>query len=250
MTPSNWGSSRAPFVCFHHRPIRPSSGTEYNCSHYSAALWLLLLVSLGNCMSEFMGLIHGHYEAKEEGFLPGGASLHSMMTPHGPDAECFEKNSTAELKPERVAEGTMVTKKKILQLYIIQIWKGNHVDAIAAYICDVPFFPSGLHVWVVLQYGSDQVGSTNVPETWQELLPVLGTSPQPLQSQLEAQQTVVKQHDTQIKIKHCNFTLLNVTIISTSIQCLWLSFFDQIYWGNYRRIKLWNRFAVYRTKLK
>uniref|UniRef100_A0A7N6BRN3 Homogentisate 1,2-dioxygenase n=2 Tax=Anabas testudineus TaxID=64144 RepID=A0A7N6BRN3_ANATE len=60
-----------------------------------------------NCMSEFMGLIHGHYEAKEEGFQPGGASLHSIMTPHGPDADCFEKNTTAELKPERVAEGTM-----------------------------------------------------------------------------------------------------------------------------------------------
>lgn len=63
-------------------------------------------------MSEFMGLIEGHYEAKAEGFQPGGASLHSMMTPHGPDTECFEKNSSAELKPERVAEGTMVSKKK------------------------------------------------------------------------------------------------------------------------------------------
>uniref|UniRef100_A0A8C6VSQ6 Homogentisate 1,2-dioxygenase n=1 Tax=Nothobranchius furzeri TaxID=105023 RepID=A0A8C6VSQ6_NOTFU len=60
-----------------------------------------------NCMSEFMGLIEGHYEAKEEGFLPGGASLHSIMTPHGPDADCFEKNCTAELQPERVAEETM-----------------------------------------------------------------------------------------------------------------------------------------------
>lgn len=55
-----------------------------------------------------MGLIKGHYEAKEEGFQPGGGSLHSMMTPHGPDADCFEKNSTADLQPERVAEGTMV----------------------------------------------------------------------------------------------------------------------------------------------
>ena len=59
-------------------------------------------------MSEFMGLIFGRYEAKEEGFQAGGASLHSMMTPHGPDAECFEKASNAELKPERVADGTMV----------------------------------------------------------------------------------------------------------------------------------------------
>lgn len=62
-------------------------------------------------MSEFMGLIHGNYEAKEEGFLPGGASLHSMMTPHGPDMQCFEGASTAELKPTRVADGTMVCSK-------------------------------------------------------------------------------------------------------------------------------------------
>lgn len=60
-----------------------------------------------NCMSEFMGLIYGAYEAKETGFLPGGASLHSMMTPHGPDNECFEKFSNAHLAPQRVADGTM-----------------------------------------------------------------------------------------------------------------------------------------------
>lgn len=59
-----------------------------------------------NCMSEFMGLILGKYEAKEGGFLPGGATLHSMMTPHGPDAACFEKASEEDLKPVRVAEGT------------------------------------------------------------------------------------------------------------------------------------------------
>lgn len=57
-------------------------------------------------MSEFMGLITGKYEAKEEGFQPGGATLHSMMTPHGPDATCFESASTAQLKPVRVADGT------------------------------------------------------------------------------------------------------------------------------------------------
>lgn len=59
-----------------------------------------------NCMSEFMGLILGRYEAKEGGFLPGGASLHSMMTPHGPDHQCFEGASNAELVPQRVADGT------------------------------------------------------------------------------------------------------------------------------------------------
>ena len=59
-------------------------------------------------MSEFMGLILGKYEAKEEGFQPGGATLHSMMTPHGPDANCFAAASTAQLKPSRVADGTQV----------------------------------------------------------------------------------------------------------------------------------------------
>ncbi|XP_038048063.1 homogentisate 1,2-dioxygenase-like [Patiria miniata] len=60
-----------------------------------------------NCMSEFMGLIKGRYEAKEEGFQAGGATLHSIMTPHGPDAACFEKASSDELKPQHIADGTM-----------------------------------------------------------------------------------------------------------------------------------------------
>lgn len=59
-----------------------------------------------NCMSEFMGLIHGSYEAKEEGFQPGGATLHSMMTAHGPDVQCFEQATAAKLEPQRIADGT------------------------------------------------------------------------------------------------------------------------------------------------
>ncbi|KAI4322984.1 hypothetical protein L6164_022629 [Bauhinia variegata] len=44
-----------------------------------------------NCMSEFMGLIHGSYEAKAaDAFLPGGASLHNCMSPHGPDTQSYE----------------------------------------------------------------------------------------------------------------------------------------------------------------
>lgn len=54
-----------------------------------------------NVMSEFMGLIRGVYDAKEEGFVPGGASLHNCMSPHGPEAAAFEKASHAQLKPER-----------------------------------------------------------------------------------------------------------------------------------------------------
>ncbi len=59
-----------------------------------------------NVMSEAMGLIHGDYDAKAEGFLPGGLSLHNMMSGHGPDVESWRKASEAELKPMKI-EGTM-----------------------------------------------------------------------------------------------------------------------------------------------
>lgn len=57
-----------------------------------------------NIMSEFMGLIEGRYDAKEEGFVPGGMSLHNMMLAHGPDTSGFEKASQAELKPQKLAD--------------------------------------------------------------------------------------------------------------------------------------------------
>jgi homogentisate 1,2-dioxygenase len=55
-----------------------------------------------NVMSELMGLVRGVYDAKAEGFVPGGVSLHNCMLPHGPDAATFERASTAELKPQRL----------------------------------------------------------------------------------------------------------------------------------------------------
>ena len=55
-----------------------------------------------NLMSEFMGLVLGEYDAKPEGFKPGGASLHNCMVPHGPDEEAFERASGAELKPQKL----------------------------------------------------------------------------------------------------------------------------------------------------
>lgn len=58
-----------------------------------------------NVASEFMGLIHGVYDAKEEGFLPGGASLHNCMSGHGPDAETFAKATSADTgRPQRIAD--------------------------------------------------------------------------------------------------------------------------------------------------
>ena len=59
-----------------------------------------------NVMSEAMGLIAGAYDAKAEGFRPGGLSLHNLMSGHGPDVESWRKASEAELKPVKI-EGTM-----------------------------------------------------------------------------------------------------------------------------------------------
>jgi homogentisate 1,2-dioxygenase len=58
-----------------------------------------------NVMSEYMGLIEGAYDAKAEGFVPGGGSLHNMMSAHGPDRDTFEKASAAELVPQKVDDG-------------------------------------------------------------------------------------------------------------------------------------------------
>ena len=59
-----------------------------------------------NIMSEYMGLVTGEYDAKAEGFVPGGASLHNTYASHGPDAETYAKASAAELKPQKI-DGTL-----------------------------------------------------------------------------------------------------------------------------------------------
>ncbi|KAK5659068.1 hypothetical protein OQA88_1156 [Cercophora sp. LCS_1] len=62
-----------------------------------------------NTMSEFMGLIQGGYDAKKGGkggFVPGGASLHNVMSGHGPDRDSYEGARNTELKPQKVGEGS------------------------------------------------------------------------------------------------------------------------------------------------
>ncbi|TPG48601.1 homogentisate 1,2-dioxygenase [Rhodanobacter glycinis] len=99
-----------------------------------------------NVASEFMGLITGVYDAKAEGFVPGGASLHNCMSGHGPDAATFEKASNADLSKADVIGGTMAfmfeTRKVIrptrqalaspqLQANYHECWQGiaKHFDA-------------------------------------------------------------------------------------------------------------------------
>ncbi|WP_246792829.1 homogentisate 1,2-dioxygenase [Burkholderia perseverans] len=60
-----------------------------------------------NVASEFMGLVHGAYDAKAAGFVPGGASLHNCMAGHGPDAGTFEKASAADTSAPHKLDDTM-----------------------------------------------------------------------------------------------------------------------------------------------
>ena len=55
-----------------------------------------------NIMSDLMGNIYGIYDAKLEGFVPGGMSLHNMMLPHGPDRDTYEGATNADLKAEKI----------------------------------------------------------------------------------------------------------------------------------------------------
>ncbi len=91
-----------------------------------------------NLNNEFMGLVFGAYDAKAEGFVPGGASLHNCMAGHGPDAETFERASTAELTPVYLAntlafmfETQLVVRPtafamstRILQHEYFECWQG------------------------------------------------------------------------------------------------------------------------------
>jgi len=56
-----------------------------------------------NIMSELMGNIVGIYDAKPEGFMPGGLSLHNMMLPHGPDQQAFKAATEGPQEPVRLS---------------------------------------------------------------------------------------------------------------------------------------------------
>jgi homogentisate 1,2-dioxygenase len=79
-----------------------------------------------NVMSEYMGLIHGAYDAKAEGFLPGGSSLHNCMSGHGPDAATFERASHVELTPHHI-ENTLAF-----------MFESRHVIRPTAYALNAP----------------------------------------------------------------------------------------------------------------
>jgi homogentisate 1,2-dioxygenase len=89
-----------------------------------------------NVMSELMGLVHGVYDAKAEGFLPGGVSIHNCMSAHGPDAATYEKASSAELKPHKI-EDTLAF-----------MWESRHVFRPTRFAMRAPELQKGYdRVW-------------------------------------------------------------------------------------------------------
>ncbi len=98
-----------------------------------------------NIASEFMGLITGVYDAKAEGFAPGGASLHNCMSGHGPDADTFRKATEADTSKPHYIRDTMAfmfetrnvlrptrqaLESPLLQADYFQCWQGlaKHFD--------------------------------------------------------------------------------------------------------------------------
>ena len=95
-----------------------------------------------NAMSEYMGLIFGAYDAKAEGFVPGGGSLHNSMSAHGPDAVTYQAASTAKLAPQQLTdtlafmfESSLVfcptefaAKSELLQPDYLECWQGLKVN--------------------------------------------------------------------------------------------------------------------------
>lgn len=84
-------------------------------------------------MSEFMGNVYGKYEAKPDGFLPGGASLHSCMVSHGPDAATFKRASTEVLAPTRMTDDSMSFMFESTFMFKVTDWAINTVAPDAEY---------------------------------------------------------------------------------------------------------------------
>jgi homogentisate 1,2-dioxygenase len=112
------GTANVDFVCFPDRWLVAENTFRPPWYHM-------------NVMSEFMGLVYGQYDAKPQGFVPGGFSLHNSMLPHGPDAEAFEKASAATLAPHKL-EGTMAF-----------MFESRHMQRVTRYAAESPSLQQG-----------------------------------------------------------------------------------------------------------
>ncbi|MFY0633021.1 MAG: homogentisate 1,2-dioxygenase [Vannielia sp.] len=102
-----------------------------------------------NIMSELMGNIYGQYDAKPQGFVPGGMSLHNMMLPHGPDRDAFEGASNADLKAHKL-DNTMS--------FMFETRFPQHLTAFAAN--EAPLQDNYIDCWVSLEKKFDGTPGT------------------------------------------------------------------------------------------
>ncbi|KAK5169340.1 uncharacterized protein LTR77_005315 [Saxophila tyrrhenica] len=86
-----------------------------------------------NTMSEFMGLISGDYDAKSSGaggFRPAGASLHNIMSAHGPDASSYRKATEAHLEPQKVGSRSMAFMFESCLMVGVTDWGLKHCEKV------------------------------------------------------------------------------------------------------------------------
>lgn len=82
-------------------------------------------------MSEFMGLIAGDYDAKAGGgFRPAGASLHNVMSAHGPDATTHQGATHAELSPQKVGTGSLAFMFESSLMVGVTSWGLKHCQKV------------------------------------------------------------------------------------------------------------------------
>ncbi|KAK4550034.1 hypothetical protein LTR36_003001 [Oleoguttula mirabilis] len=82
-------------------------------------------------MSEFMGLIAGDYDAKSGGgSRPAGASLHNIMSAHGPDVATHQAANKAELRPQKVGSGSMAFMFESSLMVGVTSWGLEHREKV------------------------------------------------------------------------------------------------------------------------
>lgn len=110
-----------------------------------------------NTMSEFMGLIAGDYDAKTGGgFRPAGASLHNIMSAHGPDAGAHRAASEAELKPQKVGSGSMAFMFESCLMVGVTDWGLKHCQKVQEEYNEESWEPLRSHFsYTSIQNGSE-----------------------------------------------------------------------------------------------
>lgn len=80
-----------------------------------------------NCMTEFVGQIY-NYSSPGSSVSAGGASLHSMMSPHGVDSDTYDNALHTDLKPTRVADDNLTIMFETSFNVLVSKWAFSQCD--------------------------------------------------------------------------------------------------------------------------